>query len=196
MEWILPSSSQIKIIPSIPSLPINEHRSIREKKMKELVFTGPMTTMNGLAVFCSMLELVHQDLANAHIKVTFLGPSSFVGQLTSEEYIDIQSSLWDSSDLSWSIHVVEDIKEIIDYLIEPGTGRIAVVPSLYDSTGYITQEIIFAQIPLIGSLSSSIKDYIDPTHIPLTLFAPGDVIALSNAVRRTIDSPGMLCVYY
>ncbi|KAJ3093166.1 hypothetical protein HK102_006082 [Quaeritorhiza haematococci] len=157
-NWMLSESSAFIVNP-IPSLPMKAKNS-KYVTVKEFVFVGPLNLINGLKAFCDAIDMLAKDISNSQVKVTFLGASTLINEMTSEEYIELRSLNWDAFDVQWSIVLANDMFSIMEYLTAPESGRIAVFPSLFDGSAVLSQEVLYAGVPLLGSTGSALRDLI------------------------------------
>ncbi|KAJ3246689.1 hypothetical protein HDU78_006439 [Chytriomyces hyalinus] len=140
-------------------------RSIHEPELAselitEVVFVGPMTHGGGLKLFCDAIDSIISEIHSTNTRVTFLNPSgavqTYINDLKSSEYIELRSLNWDAFDVSWSIHTVADMDEIVLYLSK--MGRLAIIPALNDPTASIAKALVQAKIPLVLSAQSAAVD--------------------------------------
>jgi hypothetical protein len=71
--------------------------------VKELVFVGDMTTLDGIKVFCEAVDIVASELARAGISVSFAGVPKTIDNVPSEEWIDIYAGNWQEFGLDWNL---------------------------------------------------------------------------------------------
>ncbi|KAJ3217598.1 hypothetical protein HK099_005400 [Clydaea vesicula] len=147
------------VIERISSIVETEDLGIKEATLKELVFVGPMTTIDGLKLFCESVDLVAEELGKAGISVSFVGFEKTVDDVPSGEWIDIYASNWEEYGLKWNVIKLREVHEILSYL-KMDSGRIAVLPALLDFSSTIARELLFNRYPFISSYNSAIKDMI------------------------------------
>ncbi|KAI9362457.1 hypothetical protein DFJ73DRAFT_793039, partial [Zopfochytrium polystomum] len=186
-EWNVTKSNQ-RIIPSFapPKVstlpPVDEH----VRPIEELVFVGPMTIGGGLKVFCDAIDILLADRESQALKVTFLGSPSTVYGFSSEEYIELRSGSWESGDISWTIRPTREPENIIKYLTDRSAGRLAVLPSTNDGSGAMLQMILAANVPLIGSTKSALRDLVTSSDATLVATQPEEV-SLAVRLRELIQ---------
>src|SRR5436305_5819357 len=66
-------------------------------------------------------------------------------------------------------------------------GRLLVVPSRGDSMPYVVIEAAAAGIPILGARIGGIPEILGADHP--NLFAPDNVLALSDAIAAAVDNP-------
>lgn len=158
-------------------------------EVKELVFAGAMTTVDGLKVFCEAIDIVASELAKAGISVTFAGVPNTIDNVPSEEWIDIYAGNWQDYGLEWQIVAVRESSEILEHLSEK-SGRVAVLPSLFDASSVLGQELLFAGFPFIASTESALQKMIITEDLDQVLVEP-TADALGAKFTALIGQQGM-----
>ncbi|KAJ3134249.1 hypothetical protein HK100_003686, partial [Physocladia obscura] len=126
------------------------------EKVTEFVFVGSMTHAGGLEIFCDAIDIVISDIQSSKASITFLGSSGIIKDLKSEDYIELRANNWDSFEVSWNIHIVSSLDEITKYMRK--SGRLAIIPTLYDPVGAVAQALAHARTPMIVSSVSAVAD--------------------------------------
>jgi hypothetical protein len=72
-------------------------------EVKELVFAGALTTLDGLKVFCEAIDIVASELVKAGVSVSFAGVPKTIDNVPSEKWIDIYAGNWQDYGLDWQI---------------------------------------------------------------------------------------------
>ncbi|KAJ3213389.1 hypothetical protein HDU67_002921 [Dinochytrium kinnereticum] len=176
-----------RIISSLPpQWRIPEKYKATQKAIKELVFVGPMTISGGIKIFCDALDQIAGHISTQGIKVTFLGFSSSVLDMTSEEYIELRALAWESYDLQWTIQTADSLKSILNYMSTPDLDKVAVMPSEFDSFAGISQMLYYSGVPFIGSSMSAIKEIIDIADHSRMISNP-DGVELSTKISKVIN---------
>lgn len=152
--------SGIHVIDAVPAFSIKASKEVN--RVKELVYTGTFTVIDGIKLFCDSIAKIAAELGEAKIAVTFLGVSGRIEGLASEEWIEIQGSAWDEHNIKWNIVTVDNTEGILDYLSKD-PGRLAVLPSLFDPSAFVAKGLFVAGFPMLLSSQSAIKDTIKET---------------------------------
>jgi glycosyltransferase involved in cell wall biosynthesis/GT2 family glycosyltransferase len=147
----------------------------------ELVFFGRLETRKGLDLFCDALDrLARQGLVPP--RVTFLGKTSTVAGLPTEDYLKQRSKRWS---FPWTIVSTLDRDGAMAYLRQP--NRVAVLPSRLDNLPYTVLECLGSGIPFVASNIGGIPEMIRPRDRARLLFAlTADSLAnrLADVLRR------------
>ncbi|KAJ3097280.1 hypothetical protein HDU97_004965 [Phlyctochytrium planicorne] len=178
----------------IPSLPpqwkLPEQYASAQQHVKEIVFVGPLTLAGGLKTFCDAIDLMSIQLVAENVKVTFMGFSSTILDMTSEEYIELRATAWESNDLQWSIQNTDSLKSILTYMTS-SLDKLAVIPSEFDAYAGIPQMLYYSGVPFIGSSMSAIKEIIDVADHSRMISNP-DGVELSMKIQKAIDGASVI----
>jgi glycosyltransferase involved in cell wall biosynthesis len=166
-----------KVIPNIPSVPKVRPIGPTNARVTEIVFVGPLNIQGGLKVFSDALDIISEELGNAGIKVTFLGPLSTINEMASDEYLELRSQNWEANNLKWSIKVAEELNAIADYMTHGSAGKIGVVPSINDPSGSFAQTLLQSGVKFIGSSRSAIKEMVSTSSKDIIVSPEGQQIA-------------------
>jgi hypothetical protein len=71
--------------------------------VKEFVFVGALTTLDGIKVFCEAIDIVASELVKAGISVSFTGVPDTIDNVPSEKWIDIYAGNWQDYGLEWQL---------------------------------------------------------------------------------------------
>jgi len=168
----------------------------RQAQVREFVFVGRLGSASGLNLFTSAIDNVLSRDQKAHrkylkgrpLKVTFWGVNDLVGaegDLTGEHHIELKAHGW-SSRVKWSVRSQDgNMKRLIRYLTEPGKGRLAIVPSLMDSSSFFLQQALRAGVPIMASNVRSAQECVHIQDRREVLFATNDTVALA---RKMLDA--------
>lgn len=168
----------------------------RQAQVREFVFVGRLGSASGLNLFTSAIDNVLSRDQKAHrkylkgrpLKVTFWGVNDLVGSegdLTGEHHIELKAHGW-SSRVKWSVRSQDgNMKRLIRYLTEPGKGRLAIVPSLMDSSSFFLQQALRAGVPVMASNVRSAQECVHIQDRREVLFATNDTVALA---RKMLDA--------
>ena len=131
----------------------------------ELVFFGRLETRKGVDLFCDALDrLVAQGIVPP--RVTFLGKTSTVAGVPTDEYLRHRGKAWP---FRWSIVSSLDRDAAMAYL--RGPNRVAVLPSRLDNLPYTVLECLGSGIPFVASDIGGIPEMIRPRDRARVLFA-------------------------
>ena len=192
-NWEMPPETfMIKYLSSVQTPKRAQSRSWRTKS-RELLFIGPMNYMRGLSVFADALDyLVEKSLKpNSNIpafKVRFIGPNDYIGGMSSEDYLELRSVQW--GDLNWDIELSADLNRTLTYAHEPKSGRMIVLPSILEPSGYYTQESLYAGAPIISSNLPASWEAIHPDDRNEILFPANNSKALAEKLANILINGG------
>lgn len=180
--WNL-STSGIHVIDKISSNSVQGPGG-KTSSVKELVFVGSLSAIDGIKVFCEAIDLIAAELGQADISVSFVGIPKTIEELPSDEWIEVHASSWDEHSIKWNIVPVTETTGIVKYLAG-AAGRIAVLPTLFDPSAIVAQEILYGGFPFVASSKSAIKDMIVSEDTSRVLVNP-DVADLTKKFRDMI----------
>lgn len=152
--------------------------------VKELVFVGSLTAVDGIKVFCETIDLIAAEIGQAGVSVSFVGVPKTIEELPSDEWIEVHASSWDEHSIKWNIIPVTETTGIVKYLAG-AAGRVAILPTLFDPSAIVAQEILYGGFPFISSTKSAIKDMIVSEDQSRVLVNP-DVVDLTKKFRDMI----------
>jgi glycosyltransferase involved in cell wall biosynthesis len=166
----------------------------RQTQVKEFVFIGPLGTVGGLSVFLNAIDNVLSRDQKAHrkilkerqVKVTFYGWNDVTGDdgdITGEQYIEMRSYAWGNR-VKWTVNSELHLKKLVKYMTEPGKGRVAVLPAIGDSSGFVLHQALRAGVPVMASNLKSSQELVHIQDRRDVLFAANDTVALA---KRMID---------
>lgn len=182
------SSSATHVIDMIPSTSIAGPGG-KYSSVSELAFVGNLDTASGLKIFCEAIDNVAAELGKAGVSVSFVGIPKTIDDVPSAEWIDIYAGNWEEYGLKWNLITAEDSSEILQYLSQ-SPGRIAVMPSLFDPTSIIGQELLYSGFPFIASTETALNKMIISEDRERTLVTP-TTKALSKRFKEIINSQGI-----
>lgn len=168
----------------------------RQSLVREFVFVGKLGTTSGLPLFVSAIDNVLSRDQKAHrkylkgrpLKVTFWGPNDLVGEdgeLTGEHFIESRAFAWGNRVKHLVRSQDSNMKRLVRYLTEPGKGRIAIVPSLVDSSAFFVHQALRAGVPVMASNVRSVQEIVHIQDRREVLFAANDTVALA---RKMLDA--------
>lgn len=166
--------------------PAPEVRYGRGAPPKEIVFFGRLEERKGLALFCTAVQQLAEELAARDITVTFLGLPQTCWGMPALEYIARRSS-------SWAVRVktVTELgqPEALEYLRRG--GRLAVMPSPVDNSPCTVYEALHWGIPFLAARTGGIPELVHPDDQDHVLFdyCPA---ALSDALLRAVKDGGLV----
>lgn len=168
----------------------------RQALVREFVFVGRLGTTGGLPVFLSAIDNVLSRDQKAHrkylkgrpLKVTFWGPNDLVGEdgeLTGEHMIEARTFTWGQRIKPLVRSQDANLKRLVRYLTEPGKGRVAVMPSLVDSSAFFVHQALRAGVPVLASSVRSVQELVHIQDRREMLFPANDTVALA---RKMLDA--------
>ncbi|KAJ3112692.1 hypothetical protein HDU96_004289 [Phlyctochytrium bullatum] len=185
-EWKL-ELSKVRVINSLPpQWKLPERYPSAQNSIKEIVYVGPFTFAGGLKAFCDSLDQIATHLAASGVKVTFLGFSSTVLEMSSEEYIELRALTWEASGLQWTVREADSLKSILNYMLAGDLDKLAVIPSEFDAYAGLPQMLYFSGVPFIGSSTSAIKDIIEIADHSRMISNP-DGVELSAKITKVLN---------
>jgi glycosyltransferase involved in cell wall biosynthesis len=122
------------------------------------------------------------------LKITFWGPNDLVGEdgeLTGEHFIESRTFAWGNRVKHLVRSQDSNMKRLVRYLTEPGKGRIAIVPSLVDSSAFFVHQALRAGVPVMASNVRSVQEIVHIQDRREVLFAANDTVALA---RKMLDA--------
>lgn len=177
----------------------------RQALVREFVYVGRLGSSAGLGIFISAIDNLLSRDQKAHrkylkgrpLKVTFWGANDLVGEdgeLTGEHFIDSKAFGWGNRVKTLVRSQDSNLKRLIRYLTEPGKGRIAIVPSLVDSSAFFVHQALRAGVPMMASNVRSVQEIVHIQDRREILFAVNDTVALARRMLDTWNNGGMPCV--
>jgi len=152
--WNFSSEVQLLPLPPGPEL-VQVAEPIARTQPKEIVFFGRLEKRKGLLLFCDALDILSKmsSLLPQNLTVTFLGTTGFVDGQNSTDYVRSRTSAW-----PFNVQIKSDVSraQSIQYLSDPKSGRLPVIPSLVDNAPYTVFECLYAGIPFLASATPSI----------------------------------------
>eukprot|EP01132_Coremiostelium_polycephalum_P002777 gene2777-3451_t len=176
--WKVPSD-KLYLLPFLPPQAVANKEQMKltngeptsSKPIRELVFFGRLEQRKGIVLFCDALDILSKSdmttFEQSKIKVTFLGSPSSIDGVNSLGYVKKRATRW-----PFQLQYLQDktSHEALQYLSEPGTDRIAVIPSLEDNAPYTLYECLYNGIPFIASSQQSMIPLIDENDRGSVLF--------------------------
>ena len=148
--------------------------------LQEVVFFGRLEPRKGLVLFVDAIDrLVSQGRGPA--RVTFLGNES--SRIDGPGFIRSSARSWPSE-----VRTLTGLgaEEAISYLSRP--GRLAVIPSLRQSSSLAVMECLQAGIPFVAVASAGTPDLVAPEDHSRALVAP-DHVALGDRLAELAGAP-------
>jgi hypothetical protein len=170
-EWSL-DASRVIALRHIPTLLASKAPAQEGAAVKELVFMNEMSVEGGLQSFCDAIDLIAHYPEMVKVTITFMGAPGQVHGMSSKDYIELRSLNWDAYDIKWEIKSDSELLETVDYLRALDAGRVAVLPSLFDSSAIIEQELLNAGVSFIGSIQSAVVSLLDEASRKKMLSSP------------------------
>ncbi len=163
--WRLPK--QIWIHPNLTDIDKCTPRANSAKPLavNELVFFGQLEWRKGIMLFCDAIDKLERA-GLCDFKVTFLGKIATINGQGSENYLRKRMINW-----PWPVQFITDINHhnAIKYLSK--NLRIAVIPSLLESSPYAVQACLYTGIPFLASNVGGTSELIVPEDRRCVLFA-------------------------
>lgn len=164
--------------PGSPSVPANRERIVP----REIVFFGRLEERKGLRSFCQALQLQRKILAEAGIKVTFLGKEGSVAGTPALDYLSAQAAEWR---FEWDVIGNYGQQEALAHLAS-GTA-VAVMASPADNSPCTVYEAMALGIPFLAAHTGGIPELVDERDHAHVLFAP-QAEALAGRIEQVIRS--------
>ncbi len=134
---------------------------------REIVFFGRLEERKGLRTFCEALHIMNEALADAGVKVTFLGKEGTVGDRPALDYLSEQAVRWS---FETSIIATYGQQEAVAHL-RSGTA-VAVMASPADNSPCTLYEAMAIGIPFIAARTGGIPELVDERDHEEVLFEP------------------------
>ncbi len=174
----------------------------RQALVREFVFVGRLGTAYGLQLFLNAIDNVLSRDQKAHrkylkgrpLKVTFWGPNDLVGDeddMTGEHFIESRAFGWGQRVKYLVRSQDSNMKRLVRYLTEPGKGRVAIVPSLIDSSAFFVHQALRAGVPVMASNVRSVQEIVHIQDRREVLFATNDTVALARKMLDAWNNGGM-----
>jgi len=176
-----PGAPRVFVQPNILPLPdraaAGEPLPQREVAVRELVFFGRLETRKGIIIFCDAIEQLLDPAREPAVKlgpggleqVTFMGRGAMVLGKFGVTYVQERAQYWP---IRWKIISRLGPVEAKAYLAEPGTGRVAVMPSRIENSPYTVYECAEKGVPFIATDVGGVADLIHPDDHGTALVAP------------------------
>jgi len=157
------------------------------REVRELVFFARLETRKGVVMFCDAVEQLLRPqvaglygiaLANLQ-RVTFLGRGAMVHGQFGVTYVQERAKSWS---VPWKIISRLGPEEAKQYLLAPGLGRLAVMPSRIENSPYTVLECAELGIPFLASSVGGVPDLVHPDDHSLVLFEPTTDVLVGRLV--------------
>lgn len=192
-EWKL-ASDRVVAFRHIPTLLASKAPAKDGAKVNELVFINELTVLGGLQSFCDAIDLIAHYPEMAKVTLTFMGVPGQIHGMSSKDYIELRSLNWDTYDIKWEINTDMELRGTVDYLRAFDSGRVAIIPSLFDSSAIVEQELLNAGISFIGSTQSAVVYILDSVSNKKMLSIPQG-LELSNKVMEYVRHGCKLIIF-
>ena len=120
----------------------------RASGVTDIVFFARHEDRKGFVVFCEALELIHDDLVEARVTVSFVGKFGMVGSQPSGAYLIDRANKW-----RFPIKIRTGLarNEAAQFITSRGRP-VVVIPSPSENSPYTVLESIMLGVPVISSL--------------------------------------------
>jgi glycosyltransferase involved in cell wall biosynthesis len=150
----------------------------------------------GIIIFCDAIEQLLDPSREPHVRlgaggleqVTFMGRGAMVLGKFGVTYVQERAQNWP---IKWKIISRLGPVEAKAYLSEPGTNRLAVMPSRIENSPYTVYECAEKGVPFIATDVGGVADLIHPDDHAMALFQPSAeglaakvADALANGIRN------------
>jgi hypothetical protein len=137
------------------------------QEVKELVYFGTLEASKGAILFCDALDSIPSALAGKIQAVTFLGKESVIDGIPALNYVKKRAEKW-----PFPFQFIADLHETstMDYLRQE--NRLAVIPTLRESSLYRVLECLVARIAFIASRVGGVTELIAPIDVGKVCFEP------------------------
>jgi O-antigen biosynthesis protein len=183
--WRLPANSYVQqniLSPYLRQCWEEGSAPLEPGPIGEVIFFGRLEERKGVGLFCDALDrLAH--LASG-FTVTFLGKPAMVDGRNGAEYVRERATRWP---FRWQALTDRDHHAALCYLREG--GRLAIIPSLGDSSPHTVLECLCGHVPFLASRVGGIPEQIASDDLDGVTFAPrADELAslLSRAIAQGV----------
>ena len=163
--------------------------------VRELVFFGRLEVRKGVVLFCDAIDrLVGADAGDANggefpemegVRVSFLGSDrNKVGDVDGGEYVRRRMARWGGH--AGAVMPGKNTAEALHYVVAPGEGRVAVLPSLQENSPLSILELVGARVPFLSSTAGGIPEMVAEADRGRMLFEAGSLDALVALLRRAL----------
>jgi O-antigen biosynthesis protein len=137
------------------------------QEINELVYFGTLETSKGAALFCDALDAVPAAIAKKLQTVAFLGKEAVIDGIPALDYVRQRAQRW-----PFPFQMIADLHETstMDYLRQK--NRLAVIPTLRESSPYGVLECLVARIAFVASRVGGITELIAPADVSKVCFEP------------------------
>jgi len=141
--------------------------AFRLREINELVYYGTLEPSKGAVLFCDALDSIPADIAKKIKTVTFLGRESLIDGVPALNYVRQRAQLW-----PFPFQFMADLTEAgtTDYLRQE--NRLAVIPTLRESSLYRVLECLVARIAFVASRVGGVTELIAPADVDKICFEP------------------------
>jgi len=182
----VPDGSYVQqyVLPSLPLFdppPAASAPPGRERVVpREIVFFGRLEERKGLRIFCQALHLLNHGLAEAGIKVTFLGKEGSVAGTPALDYLSELARDWR---FETSIITSYGQQEAVAHVASG--SAVAVMASPADNSPCTVYEALALGIPFIAAHTGGIPELVDAQDHAEILFQPS-AEALASRIEAVI----------
>jgi hypothetical protein len=137
------------------------------RQVNELVYFGTLEASKGAVLFCDALDSIPPSLAGKIRVVTFLGRESVIDGIPALNYVKKRAEKW-----PFPFQFIADLHETstMDYLRQE--NRLAVIPTLRESSLYRVLECLVARIAFVSSRVGGVTELIAPADAGKVCFEP------------------------
>jgi len=137
------------------------------QEIDELVYFGTLETSKGVALFCDALDVIPSAIAKKLQTVSFLGKEAVIDGIPARDYVRKRAQRW-----PFPFQMIADLHETstMDYLRQK--NRLAVIPTLRESSPYRVLECLVARIAFVASRVGGITELIAPADVSKVCFEP------------------------
>lgn len=172
--------------PALPAPP--PARDAEALAVRELVFFARLETRKGVEAFMDAVEtLLRGERGEAarlalH-RVTFMGRSALVRGQWGVQYVQQRAQGWA---VPWKVITRLGPVEAKAYLSEPGTGRLAVMPSRVENSPYTVYECAELGIPFLAFDVGGVRDLVHAEDADEVLVDPAEKGALATRLAKAL----------
>ena len=191
LEWMrdagcaLPGRSFVwpEVFPAPETTPaaVSERAARDGARLEEVVFFGRLEHRKGLALFIDAIDRLVRRSRPPAARITFLGGVS--ASVDGPELVGTRSRDW-----PMEVRTITGFgtDEAVAYLRQP--GRLAVIPSLRESSSMAVMECLQAGIPFIAAATGGTPELVAPEDHGRALVA-SDHVALGERIAALADVP-------
>jgi hypothetical protein len=147
--------------------PAQMQLAFHAQEITELVYFGTLETSKGAVLFCDAVDAIPAAIAKKIRAVTFLGKESIIDGIPALSYVKKRAQHW-----PFPFQFIADLHEsgTMDYLRQE--NRLAVIPTLRESSLYRVMECLVAKIAFIASRVGGVAELVAPADVDKACFEP------------------------